>query len=128
VSQINRSIVASPIPLKEQPQRYAVAAGIAMAIAAGVMAAVFIGASLSSAPAATAPTVQAGDLERTVDGWMPAAAEAGTARLGSLQDGYLAGLVAANKPGDAMDGYLPGLLAAGSSGDAVDGWEAALLP
>ena len=128
MSQINRSIVAQPIPLKEQPQRYAAAVGIAMAISAGVVAAVFIVSSLTSAPAVTAPTLQAEDLERIVDGWMPAAAEAGAARLARLQDGYLPGLVAAHNPGDAADGYLPGLLAARNSGDAVDGWEAGLLP
>jgi hypothetical protein len=127
VSQINRSIVAQPFPLKRH-SRQAAAVAISAAIAAGTVAAAVVMSALTPATTATAPNVQAEDLERIVDGWMPAAAEAGAARLARLQDGYLPGLVAAHNPGDAVDGYLPGLLAARNAGDAVDGWEAGLLP
>jgi hypothetical protein len=111
VSQVNRSIVAQPIPLKEQPQRYVAAVGIATAIAAGVMAAVFAVSSITSAPVATAPILRTEDLERIVDGWMPAVVAAQAAHLTRVQDGYLPGLVASRSGGDPVDGYIPGLLA-----------------
>lgn len=117
MSQINRSIVAQPIPRKEQPQRFVAAVGIAMAISAGVMAAVFMVSSLASAPAATAPTPRAEDLERIVDGWLPAVVAAQAAHLTRVEDGYLPGLVASRGGGDPVDGYIPGLLAGRTTED-----------
>ena len=126
MSQTNRSIVAQPIPLQEQPQRYAAAFGIAAALATAVLAGAFIFSSMTSTPEA-ARTPQVGELEQMVDGWMPGVAAAQAARLTRLQDGYLPGLVAARDPSNAVDGYLPGLLAARGAGDAVDGWQSSLI-
>jgi hypothetical protein len=124
MSQVQRSIVAQPIPLKQK--RYVAAAGIAAGIAAAVVAGVFIFSSTAPAPAAVRmPQIE--QLEQLVDGWMPGMAAAQAARLARMQDGYLPGLLAARGSGDAVDGYLPGLLAARGSGDAVDGWESALI-
>jgi hypothetical protein len=116
VSQVNRSIVAQPIPLTEHPQRHATAVGIVAAFSAAVIAAVFVVSTMTSAPATTAPTMPTahGDL---VDGWMPAVVAAQAAHLSRVQDGYLPGLVASRGGGDPVDGYLPGLLAGRATED-----------
>lgn len=126
VSQVSRTVISQPIPIKEQPQRDIAAVAIAAGFAAAVVAGAFIFSSVSSAPAAVR-TPQVQNLSQLVDGWMPGAVAAQAARLERVQDGYLPGLLATRGSGDAVDGYLPGLLAARGSGDAVDGWESALI-
>jgi hypothetical protein len=123
VSQINRSIVAQPIPLKKQPQRYGATVAIAAGIAATSIAGVLIFSSITSAP----PAVQTPQIEEPVDGWMPAALAGQAARLERMQDGYMPGLLADRASSDAVDGFLPGLLADRANSDAVDGWESGLM-
>lgn len=117
MSQVHKSAIAQPIPVRRN-QRFAEFGAVAIALAATGIATVLIVTSLSYTPAGPATTGQ-GDL---VDGWMPAAAAAQAAHLQRVQDGFFPGLVGARNGGDPVDGYLAGLIAARGSADLVDGW------
>jgi hypothetical protein len=124
MAQVHRSIVAQPIPLKQE--RYGLAAAITAGIAAAFVAGVFIFSSVTSAPTAVR-TPGSQNLDQLVDGWMPAVAAAQAARLARMRDGYLPGLLAARGSGDAVDGWASALTSRGQSSDIRDGWESALL-
>ena len=100
------------------------------AILAVVAAAVTVALLLPAlAPQAAAPTRPITNNQAIVDGWMPAAAAAQTARLQRVQDGSLSGLLLAQPAIEAVDGWTPSLLSADSAAagayeaDPRDGWE-----
>jgi hypothetical protein len=123
MSQVNKTTLAPPIPVKQQ-QRYAAFVAVAVGITVAAVAGGLIVTSLTSAPA----DIRTAQHVKLVDGSMSAAR---AAHLGSLHGGYVPSAIAGSMSGVLVDGYLPGLIAAQSSedmraSDLRDGWESAL--
>lgn len=120
MSQVH-STTTRPVPI--EGNRLFIGAAV---FAATIVLATAAGLAIFSIPAA-APTAPSAQQEDAVDGWAPAMADRSAATLERIQDGYLPGLLATRRSGDAVDGYLPGLLSGRNTADAVDGWESSLI-